>query len=77
MLVLAALIAIGATLAVSTAGQAYIDILGDMAKRNLAEVFLSITTLDKDLARAMEPRASAPHRQLETIRALPDEWFGR
>ena len=47
-----------------------IDILGDMAKRNLAEVFLSITTLDKDLARAMEPRASAPHRRLEAIRAL-------
>ena len=39
-----------------------IDILADMAKRNLAEVFLSVTTLDKDLARTMEPRASAPHR---------------
>ena len=47
-----------------------IDILGDMARRNLAEVFVSITTLDKDLARAMEPRASAPHRRLEAIRAL-------
>ena len=47
-----------------------IDILGAMAKRNLAEVFVSITTLDKDLARAMEPRASAPHRRLEAIRAL-------
>jgi len=47
-----------------------IDILGDMAKRNLAEVFVSVTTLDKDLARAMEPRASAPHRRLEAIRAL-------
>src|SRR5580704_16990445 len=45
-----------------------IDILGDMAKRNLAEVFLSITTLDKDLARAMEPRASAPHdHEMEAI----------
>jgi DNA repair photolyase len=47
-----------------------IDILGDMARRNLAEVFLSVTTLDRDLARAMEPRASAPHRRLEAIRAL-------
>jgi DNA repair photolyase len=47
-----------------------IDILGDMARRNLAEVFLSVTTLDKDLARAMEPRASAPHRRLDAIRAL-------
>lgn len=47
-----------------------IDILADMAKRNLAEVFLSVTTLDKKLARDMEPRASAPHRRLEAIRAL-------
>jgi len=47
-----------------------IDILGDMAKRNLAEVFVSVTTLDKELARTMEPRASAPHRRLEAIRAL-------
>jgi len=47
-----------------------IDILADMARRNLAEVFLSVTTLDKDLARAMEPRASAPHRRLEAIRAM-------
>ena len=49
-----------------------IDILADMAKRNLAEVFLSVTTLDKELARAMEPRASAPHRRLDAIRALND-----
>ncbi len=47
-----------------------IDILADMARRNLAEVFLSVTTLDKDLARVMEPRASAPHRRLDAIRAL-------
>ena len=47
-----------------------IDILADMAKRNLAEVFLSVTTLDKTLARDMEPRASAPHRRIEAIRAL-------
>jgi len=49
-----------------------IDILADMAKRNLAEVFLSVTTLDKDLARTMEPRASAPHRRLEAIRSLAE-----
>ena len=47
-----------------------IDILGDMAKRNLAEVFLSVTTLDRDLARTMEPRASAPHRRIAAIREL-------
>src|SRR5258707_4792170 len=49
-----------------------IDILADMAKRNLAEVFLSVTTLDKNLARDMEPRASAPHRRLDAIKALAD-----
>ncbi|SJZ80730.1 DNA repair photolyase [Enhydrobacter aerosaccus] len=49
-----------------------IDILADMAKRNLAEVFLSVTTLDKDLARTMEPRASAPHRRLDAIRKLAE-----
>jgi DNA repair photolyase len=49
-----------------------IDILGDMARRNLAEVFLSVTTLDKELARDMEPRASAPHRRLDAIKALAD-----
>ncbi|HZY55193.1 MAG TPA: PA0069 family radical SAM protein [Reyranella sp.] len=49
-----------------------IDILGDMARRNLAEVFLSVTTLDKDLARDMEPRASAPYRRLDAIRKLAD-----
>src|SRR4029450_13960128 len=45
-----------------------IDILGDMARRNLAEAFVSVTTLDKALARAMEPRASAPHRRVEGVR---------
>ena len=49
-----------------------IDILADMARRNLAEVFLSVTTLDKALARDMEPRASAPHRRLAAVRALAD-----
>jgi DNA repair photolyase len=49
-----------------------IDILGDMARRNLCEVFLSITTLDKELARDMEPRASTPRRRLDAIKALAD-----
>ncbi len=49
-----------------------IDILADMAKRNLAEIFLSVTTLDKDLARTMEPRASAPHRRIDAIKRLAD-----
>ena len=49
-----------------------IDILADMARRNLAEIFLSVTTLDRTLARDMEPRASAPHRRLDAIKALAD-----
>ncbi|WP_181705875.1 PA0069 family radical SAM protein [Chthonobacter rhizosphaerae] len=47
-----------------------IDILAPMAEKGLAKVAISVTTLDKKIARAMEPRASAPHRRLETIRQL-------
>src|ERR1700676_3922076 len=47
-----------------------IDILAEMAKRNLAKVAVSITTLDHKLARAMEPRAATPQRRLATLRAL-------
>jgi DNA repair photolyase len=49
-----------------------IDILARMAAEGLAKVALSITTLDKKLARSMEPRAATPTRRLETIRALAD-----
>jgi DNA repair photolyase len=49
-----------------------IDILADMAKRNLAEAFLSVTTLDRELAREMEPRASTPHRRLAAIQTLAE-----
>jgi DNA repair photolyase len=47
-----------------------IDILARMAAKNLAQVHLSITTLDPNLARAMEPRAAAPARRLAAITAL-------
>lgn len=49
-----------------------IDILARMAERNLCKVALSITTRDRRLARAMEPRASTPERRLGAIRALSD-----
>ncbi len=49
-----------------------IDILARMAERNLVKVALSVTTLDRKLCRAMEPRASAPHKRLATIGALSD-----
>ena len=47
-----------------------LDILGDMAKRNLIKVFVSVTTLDRDLARTMEPRASTPELRLKAIAGL-------
>lgn len=47
-----------------------IDILGPMAERGLAKVALSVTTLDRHLARAMEPRASTPARRLDAVRQL-------
>jgi DNA repair photolyase len=47
-----------------------IDILAPMAAKRLAEVFLSVTTLDHGLARRMEPRCTAPSRRLEAVRAL-------
>ncbi|MBB3930596.1 DNA repair photolyase [Kaistia hirudinis] len=48
------------------------DILGRMAERGLAKVALSVTTLDRKLARAMEPRAATPDRRLDAIRGLAD-----
>jgi DNA repair photolyase len=47
-----------------------LDILTRMAKRGLAKVALSVTTLDPKLARVMEPRAATPPRRLEALRAL-------
>ncbi|MGA8552318.1 MAG: PA0069 family radical SAM protein, partial [Stellaceae bacterium] len=47
-----------------------LDILCEMAKDRLAMVTVSVTTLDRALARVMEPRAATPGRRLETIAAL-------
>jgi DNA repair photolyase len=43
-----------------------------MAKRNLAKVALSVTTLDPKLARVMEPRAATPQRRLDALRQLSE-----
>ena len=43
-----------------------------MAERGLVKVALSVTTLDRKLARAMEPRASTPDKRLETLQRLAD-----
>jgi DNA repair photolyase len=47
-----------------------IDLLGEMASVNAARVNLSVTTLDADLARTMEPRTTRPQKRLEAIRKL-------
>lgn len=47
-----------------------LDILAEMAREHLVQVMVSITTLKHELARVMEPRATAPARRLEAIRRL-------
>jgi DNA repair photolyase len=49
-----------------------IDILSRMAERNLCKVALSVTTLDRRLARAMEPRAATPERRIAALRLLSE-----
>ena len=47
-----------------------LDLLGPMAVEGLVQVFVSIGTLDREIARTLEPRAAAPHRRVETVRRL-------
>lgn len=47
-----------------------IDLLAPMARKNLVKAFVSVTTLDHKLARALEPRAASPSRRIDAIRAL-------
>lgn len=47
-----------------------LDLLAAMARRNLVDVGISVTTLDADLARRMEPRAPAPAVRIRMIRDL-------
>ena len=49
-----------------------LDILAPMAARGLASVGISVTTLDRDIARRMEPRVPAPQHRLEAIRQLSE-----
>ena len=55
-----------------------LDLLAEMAQRQQVLVFISLTTLDNDLARTLEPRASAPARRLAAIKALSEAgvWVG-
>ncbi|MHB8455437.1 MAG: PA0069 family radical SAM protein [Acidiferrobacterales bacterium] len=47
-----------------------LELLQSMAAKRLVKVFVSITTLDRELARRMEPRAAAPQRRLMTLATL-------
>ena len=49
-----------------------IDLLAPMAAQGLASVYVTITTLDRSIARRLEPRAAAPERRLETLRRLSE-----
>ncbi|MEO9214021.1 MAG: PA0069 family radical SAM protein [Caulobacteraceae bacterium] len=49
-----------------------LDILGPMAQAGLVRAAVSVTTLDRRLARTMEPRAATPERRLGAVRALAD-----
>ena len=49
-----------------------IDILGPMGRAGLARAAVSITTLDRSLARAKEPRAATPPRRVDAVRQLSD-----
>lgn len=48
------------------------DILGPMGKAGLVRASVSITTLDRRLARSMEPRAATPEKRFEAVSRLTD-----
>ena len=47
-----------------------VDLLTELASLNLVSVFISVTTLDAELKRRMEPRTAGPERRLQMIREL-------
>jgi DNA repair photolyase len=49
-----------------------VDLLGELAAHRAARVMISVTTLDRELARKMEPRAAAPERRLDAIARLSE-----
>ena len=56
----------------SSAVERDLDVIAPMAAQHLAAVYVTITTLDGELARNLEPRAAAPHRRLRTVRTLAE-----
>ena len=49
-----------------------LDLIAPMAEKNLVRVAVSITTLDRKLARSMEPRAATPEKRIATVKALAE-----
>jgi len=49
-----------------------LDLIAPMAAKNMARVYISITSLDRDIARTLEPRAAAPQRRLQAVRTLSE-----
>jgi len=47
-----------------------LDLLQPLAEQRLITVYISVTTLDTDMARTLEPRASAPWRRIQAVRTL-------
>ena len=49
-----------------------LDLIAPMSEKNLVRVAISVTTLDRKLARSMEPRAATPEKRIAAIKALSD-----
>jgi DNA repair photolyase len=47
-----------------------LDLLGELARFHAVVVFVSVTTLDSNLAQRLEPRASLPAHRLDAVRTL-------
>jgi DNA repair photolyase len=56
----------------SSAVERDLDLIAPMAAQHLAAVYMTVTTLDGELARKLEPRAPAPYRRLRAIRTLAE-----
>jgi DNA repair photolyase len=52
-----------------------LDVLTQLAKEDLIQVYISVTTLDAELARRMEPRAASPRRRLQAVQRLNEAGF--
>ena len=49
-----------------------LDLLTELAQQDLVQVLFSITTLKREIARTLEPRAAAPERRLQALRRLSE-----